>query len=91
MGITPDLVTGVLVGADEISVRFSKTNYGQGANMALPVWGYYMQKVKADKKLDYPNKDFDRPEKPLTIELDCIKYNLMQNGGGDSGLEDWER
>ena len=87
MGITPDLVTGVWVGADERAIRFEKTDYGQGANMALPVWAYYMQKVKADKELNYPNKDFDRPEKPLTVELDCIKYNLMKNGGDDFGSD----
>jgi penicillin-binding protein 1A len=91
MGLTPDLVTGVWVGADERAVRFGNTVDGQGANTALPVWAYYMQRVKADKKLNYPDKDFERPEKPLTIELDCIKYNLMNNGGGYGGLEDWEK
>ncbi len=87
MGITPDLVTGVWVGADERAVRFAKTDYGQGANMALPVWGYYMQKVKADKKLEYPDKDFEKPDKPLSVELDCIKYNLLNGGGGDFGSD----
>ena len=81
MGLTPDLVTGVWVGADERSIRFTSTLYGQGANTALPVWGYYMQKVKADTKLNYPDRDFDRPDKPLSIELDCIKYNEMKSGG----------
>ncbi|MGB0887238.1 MAG: transglycosylase domain-containing protein [Vicingaceae bacterium] len=88
MGLTPDLVTGVWVGADERAIRFATTAMGQGANTALPVWAYYMQKVKADKKLDYPDKDFEKPDKPLGVELDCIKYNLMQNEGGDS--EGWE-
>tara|TARA_B100000809_G_scaffold86057_1_gene84473 strand:- start:1857 stop:4334 length:2478 start_codon:yes stop_codon:yes gene_type:complete len=87
MGLTPDLVTGVWVGADERAVRFGSTTEGQGANTALPVWGYYMQRVKADKKLDYPDKDFTRPDKPLTIELDCIKYNLMNGGGNDFGSD----
>ena len=91
MGLTPDLLTGVWVGADERAVRFATISMGQGANTALPVWGYYMQKVKADKKLNYPDKDFEKPDKPLSIELDCIKYNLMNNGGGDSDIEDWER
>jgi penicillin-binding protein 1A len=91
MGLTPDLVTGVWVGADERAVRFGNTVYGQGANTALPVWAYYMQRVKADKKLNYPDKDFEPPEKPLTIELDCIKYNLMNKRGGYGGLEDWEK
>ncbi|MDG1477058.1 MAG: transglycosylase domain-containing protein [Vicingaceae bacterium] len=81
MGLTPDLVTGVWVGADERSIRFTSTNLGQGANTALPVWAYYMQKVKADKKLDYPDTDFERPDKPLSIELDCIKYNEMKSSG----------
>ncbi|PCJ00655.1 MAG: penicillin-binding protein [Flavobacteriales bacterium] len=90
MGLTPDLVTGVWVGADERAVRFATISMGQGANTALPVWGYYMQKVKADKKLNYPDKDFEKPDKPLSMELDCIKYNLMNNGGGDFGSEPQE-
>jgi len=81
MGLTPDLVTGVWVGADERAVRFATTTMGQGANTALPVWGYYMQKVKADAKLNYPDKNFERPDNPLSIELDCIKYNDLKNGG----------
>ena len=87
MGLTPDLVTGVWVGADERAVRFARTSMGQGANTALPVWGYYMQKVKADTKLSYPDKDFERPDKPLSVELDCIKYNKMKTGGFVSGSE----
>lgn len=82
MGLTPDLVTGVWVGADERAIRFSTTNMGQGANTALPVWGYYMQKVHADKSLKISDGDFEKPEKPLTIELDCIKYNL-ENGNNN--------
>ncbi len=80
MGLTPDLVTGVWVGADERAIRFARTHYGQGANMALPVWGYYMQKVKADKKLKYPDRDFEKPDKPLSIELNCKKYNELKEG-----------
>ena len=83
MGITPDLVTGVWVGADERAIRFQRTHYGQGANMALPVWGYYMQKVHADKKLKISDGDFEMPDKPLSIELNCIKYNEMKGGMND--------
>jgi len=83
MGLTPDLVTGVWVGADERSVRFATTAMGQGANTALPIWGYYMQKVKADPKIKISNGDFERPENPLVIELDCKKYYEMNNEGDD--------
>ena len=78
MGLTPDLVTGVWVGSDERSVRFATTAMGQGANTALPVWGYYMQKIHEDKTLNISTEDFQKPEKPLSVELDCIKYKLGQ-------------
>jgi penicillin-binding protein 1A len=76
MGLTPDLVTGVWVGAEERSIRFATTDMGQGANTALPIWGYFMQKVHADPSLKISSGDFEKPEQPLSIELDCIKYNL---------------
>ncbi len=87
MGITPDLVTGVWVGADERSVRFATTTMGQGANTALPVWGYYMQEVHKDKALKISDGDFEKPDFPLTIELDCKKQKEM-DGDGDWGGED---
>lgn len=74
IGITPDLVTGVWVGAEDRSVRFRRTALGQGANMALPIWGYYMHKVYDDPKLNISTGDFEKPEQPLEIELDCNKY-----------------
>lgn len=83
MGITPDLVTGVWVGAEDRSVRFATTAMGQGANTALPVWGYYMQKVHEDKTLNISDGDFEKPEKPLSIELNCVKYNLEHDFGND--------
>ena len=35
IGLTPELVTGVWVGASDPAVRFSTTTKGQGANTAL--------------------------------------------------------
>lgn len=63
MGITPNLVTGVWAGNEDRSVHFRSTFYGQGANMALPIWAEYMQKVYQDsitlgifpEKFDIPN------------------------------------
>jgi len=73
MGLTPDLVTGVWVGADERSVRFATTDMGQGANTALPIWGYYMQKVHADATINLSKADFEKPDN-LAIEIDCKRY-----------------
>lgn len=74
MGITPGLVSGCWVGCDDRSVHFRTVLLGQGANMALPVWAYYMKKVYADKTLNIPQGDFERPAGKLSIELDCSKY-----------------
>ena len=38
VGITPTLVGGVWVGAEDRSVHFDDINSGQGASMALPIW-----------------------------------------------------
>jgi penicillin-binding protein 1A len=70
IGITPDLVTGVWVGAEDRSVRFDDTSLGQGANMALPIFGYFMNKVYKDEEIRISKKDFERPEE-LESEPDC--------------------
>lgn len=62
MGLTPDLVTGVWVGADNSAVHFSRTDLGMGTATALPIWGYFMKKVYADKKLKISTGDFEQPE-----------------------------
>lgn len=75
MGLTPDLVSGCWVGAEDRSVHFNTMEYGQGARMALPIWGLYMKKVYADKSLRISQGDFDRPLKKLDVEMDCHKYD----------------
>lgn len=44
MGISNNIVTGVWVGCEDRSAHFRSGGLGQGANMALPIWGYYMRK-----------------------------------------------
>ena len=53
MGFTPELVSGVWVGGEERNIHFNTMANGQGASMALPIYGRYMQKVYADPKLNY--------------------------------------
>ncbi len=75
MGITPDLVSGCWVGGEDRAVHFDRTDQGQGAAMALPIWGKYMQKVWADKTIKISQGDFEKPTKKLEVEMDCSKYN----------------
>lgn len=79
MGLTPDLVTGVWVGAQDPSVRFSRTELGQGANSALPIYGYFMNKVYSDKELGISTSDFEKPRVDIGMNLNCKEYYKSLN------------
>ena len=72
MGLTPNLVTGVWVGAEDRFAHFASTATGQGANTALPIWAYYMQGVyKEGGKFGVTAGDkFDKP-KDIEKHWDC--------------------
>jgi penicillin-binding protein 1A len=77
MGLTPDLVAGCWVGGEERSVHFNSTNEGQGASMALPIWGKFFQKVYADPSLKITKNGFVKPSNMGNIELDCSVYDAQ--------------
>jgi penicillin-binding protein 1A len=74
VGITKDLVAGGWVGGDERSIRFRNWFEGQGGRTAMPIWEEFMLKVYADSSLGYEKGSFKRPERRLSVELDCAKY-----------------
>ena len=84
MGITPNLISGAWVGGEERSVRFTRTLYGQGANMALPIWALYMQKVYADKSLGIEKLNFDQPSKSDGVIIDCEVYDAAHKMENDN-------
>ena len=89
MGFTPSLVSGVWVGGEDRDIHFDSMLYGQGASMALPVWGLYMQKVYADKTLGYSQEEtFQIPEgfDPCGDILDATS-NTTSNEGLDDIFE----
>ena len=57
IGYTPTITAGVWVGAEDRYVHFTSTSLGQGANMALPIWGLWMQKVIKDGTLGISESD----------------------------------
>jgi penicillin-binding protein 1A len=75
MGVTKDLVAGAWVGGDNRSIRFKYWALGQGARTAMPIYQRFMIDVYSDPTLPYEKGLFDRPIKPLSIELDCSVYN----------------
>ena len=70
MGITPNLVTGVWVGHADRRMHFRSIRYGQGANMALPIWAEYYQDLYQDPIIGMPQLSFDRPE-GVTVTTSC--------------------
>ena len=72
MGMVPNLVTGVWVGGEERATHFSSGAYGEGAAMALPIWGLYMKANYANEDIGVSKEAFEKPEN-LSINVDCNK------------------
>jgi len=86
MGMVPNLVTGVWVGAEDRAAHFSSIAYGQGASMALPIWALYMRSCYADEALEISKGEFEAPLE-LSINVDCSKVD-QRNKSKEEILED---
>lgn len=82
VGMTQNLLTGIWVGGDDRAIHFKNIELGQGARVAMPAWGLYMQKVYADLDLDYKKTKFVVPP-GLRISGDCI-YSASEGYSIDS-------
>lgn len=85
MGFTPNLVSGVWVGGDERYIHFNRMAQGQGAAMALPVYGLYMKKVYADKSLPY-SQTLQFPEPPAGFSP-CYKESYGDAPAAETPVE----
>ena len=70
IGYTPTLTAGVWVGAEDRQVHFESLALGGGSNMALPIWGLFMQKVLKDGTLGVSENDRFVPS-GVRLELNC--------------------
>ena len=86
VGITPKLATAVWTGGELRSIHFRNMTYGQGAAMALPIFGLYMEKIYKDPRIKFYRGDFDRPNIP--IEMDCS--NFQQEIQGEPHDYEWD-
>jgi penicillin-binding protein 1A len=85
MGIVPQLTAGVWVGCEDRSAHFRSISLGQGANMALPIWAIFMQKVYNDPATGITKDPFPKPSKPLTVTVDCDSFS-----DEDINSQEWE-
>ena len=76
MGFTPDLVSGTWVGGEDRYIHFNNMAQGQGASMALPIYGKYISKVYADRTLPYSQSA--RFEFPAGLNLCESEFGPME-------------
>jgi penicillin-binding protein 1A len=73
VGVTQNLVTAVWVGGDDRAIHFRDFQFGQGARLALPIFGLFMDAAYADPETNLKKSLFKKPEK-YNVQLDCDKY-----------------
>ncbi len=59
IGMTPNLTTGIWVGWEDRYTHFEDNNIGQGSQMALPIWSYYMKSLYSNPSKKYNNLSFN--------------------------------
>lgn len=74
IGITPKLTAGAWVGAEDRSVHFDRLSQGAGGYTALPIWGYFFQKVYADSSLNITQEEVFTPPTGFNVRLNCPDY-----------------
>lgn len=72
VGVTQNLVAGAWVGGEHRAVHFRTGALGQGSRTALPIFGYFMEKVLKDNSLkQYRGKISTEPKEPIDREYRC--------------------
>jgi|APTNR8051073442_1049403.scaffolds.fasta_scaffold00003_389 penicillin-binding protein 1A len=80
MAMTPKLVIGSWVGADDPRIRFRRTDLGQGSSTALPITGVFLKQVNSDPTFkSITDAKFDQLPLALQGKLDCDLYELSDD------------
>ncbi len=80
MALTPGLVVGTWVGADDPRIHFRSTELGQGSSTALPMYAYFMKQVNEDDNFKELSKaEFPRLPNDLQERLACDLYELSDD------------
>jgi penicillin-binding protein 1A len=77
MAMTPGLVVGSWVGADDPRIRFRTTELGQGSSTALPITAAFFKQVNKDKQYKaITDAKFANVPQSLQERLHCDLYEL---------------
>ena len=90
IGVTPKLVSGVWVGGEHRNIRFRTSQLGEGLRTALPVYGFFMEKVLKDENLKHYRGRFPKPEIKISKNYNCVspQYNNEKPEEDDIIVED---
>jgi penicillin-binding protein 1A len=89
MGVTPNLVAGVWTGWEDQAIHFESLSLGQGSNMALPVFGIFMNKLFDDPLFaDMANNTFEEPSN-FNVDLNCDKGKTQKQKRNNQRQTGW--
>lgn len=92
MAVTPKIVIGTWVGADDPRISFRNTYLGQGSNTALPMAAYFLEQVnKDDDYKEISKAKFSPLAYPLRSRLNCDLYELSDHLLRDIEKTVWQR
>ena len=97
IGVSPKLVVGVWVGADNPGIRFRSTSLGQGSSTALPVFAKFFENINTDSTYkDISEAKFPPPSQKVRVMLDCADFiedkpSLFERLFGGKGKEEEEQ
>ena len=75
IGYNSNLVAGAWVGAEDMRIHFNSLSLGQGASMALPIYGKFMNKLSTNKNFKrYTNSPIAKPDSDILADLDMPHY-----------------
>jgi penicillin-binding protein 1A len=86
IGLAPKLTAAAWVGGEDRSIHFDNLTMGSGTNMALPIYGEFLQRVYADSTLGITMEDeFERPL-DFYVDMDCPD---IQESTGNSQYDEF--
>jgi penicillin-binding protein 1A len=77
VGVSPKLVGGAWVGGEHRSIHFRTGALGEGSKTAMPVFGYFMEKVLADPGLVQYRAKFPEAKEEITVPYTCQTPNIQ--------------
>ena len=71
VGVSPNLVGGAWVGGEHRSIHFRTGALGEGSKTAMPIFGYFMEKVLKDPSLIQYRGKFPKPIEEISVPYAC--------------------